>query len=114
MPLTNDSAKRKEVPMFRGLFQYFPDALVEVARLSYASNEKHNPGEPLHWSRSKSNDHGDCLLRHQVDAGTIDDDGFFHEVKVAWRALAQLQERLEAEKEVAAVVHKADRTWVSS
>ncbi len=93
--LTTDSAARKRVPLWSGLFNYFPDALAEVARLSAASNDKHNPGEPLHWSREKSNDHPDCILRHQLDAGRLDDDGFLHDAKVAWRALAQLQLALE-------------------
>lgn len=94
--LPDNSKARKEAPIFSGFIQYFPAAMAEVARLSYAANEKHNPGQPLHWSRPKSDDHADCLLRHQVDAGTIDDDGFLHDVKVAWRAMAQLQLALEA------------------
>lgn len=93
--LTTDSSARKDVPMFTGLLAYFPDALAEVARLSKVGNDKHNPGQPLHWSRHLSNDHGDCLVRHQVDAGIVDTDGFLHDVKVAWRALAQLQVALE-------------------
>ena len=93
--LTSNSDARKDVPMARGLLDYFPAALVEVARLSAAANAKHNPGEPLHWSRDKSNDHADCLMRHMVDRGSLDDDGFSHTVKVAWRALALLQEELE-------------------
>lgn len=96
--LPNDKQARKNIPMFRGLFGYFPDALAEVARLSFEANEQHNPGEPMHWAREKSNDHADCIIRHQVDAGTVDTDGFLHDVKVAWRALAQLQLALEAQK----------------
>jgi hypothetical protein len=29
---------------------YFPDALAAVAQISYQGNQKHNPGEPLHWA----------------------------------------------------------------
>lgn len=94
-PLPTDSEDRKHIPMARGVLDYFPAALAEVARLSQAANEKHNPGEPMHWSRGKSNDHADCLLRHLVERGTTDDDGFSHTAKVAWRALALLQEELE-------------------
>jgi hypothetical protein len=83
--------------MARGLLDYFPAALAEVARLSQAGNDKHNPGEELHHARGKSKDHADCILRHTVDRGTVDpEDGFLHDVKVAWRALAMLQEALEA------------------
>ncbi len=90
------SAERKESPTFRGVVRYFPAALELVGRLSKIGNDKHNPGEDMHHSRGKSNDHGDCILRHQVDAGSIDaDSGLDHAVAVAWRALAQLQELAE-------------------
>lgn len=97
--METDSDKRKDLPVFSGFVAYFPDAMVEVARLSKAGNDKHNPGEPLHWSRDKSSDHLDCIQRHLIDAGTMDTDGFLHDVKVAWRAMANLQLLMEAEKE---------------
>lgn len=93
--LTTDSKERKDVPVYSGCMAYFPDALAEVARLSKAGNDKHNPGEPLHWSRDKSNDHKDCAARHMLECGNIDEDGFYHDVKLAWRALANLQILLE-------------------
>lgn len=93
-----DSDARKHVPMATGLLDYFPDALAEVARLSQIGNDKHNPGQPLHWSRGKSDDHADCIIRHMVDRGTLDTDGVLHDAKVAWRALAQLQLALEARR----------------
>lgn len=93
----DQSALRKATPIFSGVLAYFPDALAEVARLSKAGNDKHNPGQPIHWSRGKSNDHADALVRHLLEHGTPDsDDGISHTVKVAWRALALLQEELEA------------------
>jgi hypothetical protein len=64
--------------------------------LSRVGNDKHNPGQPLHWARGKSSDHADCIMRHLAERGTIDTDGLSHSVKVAWRALALLQEELEA------------------
>lgn len=93
--LTTNSAARKESPIATGCLDYFPLALAEVARLSKVGNDKHNPGEPMRWSREKSTDHADCIMRHMVDRGSVDDDGFLHDVKVAWRALAQLQLALE-------------------
>jgi hypothetical protein len=93
--LETDSAKRKDVPIYSGFVRYFPDAMAEVARLSKAGNDKHNPGEPIHWSRGKSDDHLDCLMRHLAEVGNLDDDGFYHDVKVAWRALTHLQSFLE-------------------
>jgi hypothetical protein len=93
--LPTDAKSRKEVPLWSGLFQYFPDALEAVAHLSFVGNQQHNPGQPLHWDRSKSTDQEDCLLRHLVQSGTLDSDGIPHSVKVAWRALAKLQLELE-------------------
>ena len=93
--ITTDSQERKDTPVFSGFMAYFPLAMAEVARLSKEGNDKHNPGEPLHWARGKSEDHADCIVRHQLEVGVVDTDGFLHEVKVAWRAMAQLQTSLE-------------------
>jgi hypothetical protein len=91
------SAARKEIPLTTGVLDYFPAALAEVAKLSKFGNDKHNPGQPLHWARGKSMDHADCIARHLVDRGLPDPDtGLSHSVEVAWRALALLQEELEA------------------
>lgn len=96
-PLPTGSAARKAVPLARGLLDYFPAALAAVAEVSKAGNDKHNPGEEMHHARGKSMDHADCILRHLVDRGTLDpEDGLRHSAKVAWRALALLQEELEA------------------
>lgn len=90
------SKERKEVPMASGCLDYFPDALAYVARISYAGNQKHNPGQPLHHNRSKSGDHADCIMRHLLERGTVDaEDNLRHSGKLAWRALALLQEELE-------------------
>ena len=95
------SAARKAAPVDSGFLKYFPDAIMEVSRLSKSGNDKHNPGLPLQWSKGKSNDHGDCLVRHQMEVGTIDTDtGFDHAVAVAWRAMAQLQILLEEREDV--------------
>lgn len=93
--LPTGSAERKDIPLARGCLDYFPAALAEVARLSKVGNDKHNPGEEMHHARGKSSDHADCILRHLAERGTVDTDGFYHDVKVAWRALANLQELLE-------------------
>ena len=94
--LPTGAEERKAIPLWSGLFKYFPDALVEVARLSYIGNLQHNPGQPLHWAREKSTDQEDTILRHLLDSGTVDTDGVRHSTKVAWRALAKLQLELEA------------------
>jgi len=89
---------RKEMPVYSGVIKYFPDAIKYVSRVSFIGNEQHNPGTPLHWDRSKSQDELDALARHLVDCGTLDDDGLYHDAKVAWRALANLQKLLENNK----------------
>jgi hypothetical protein len=83
-----------------GVLDYFPLALVEVAKCSKAGNDQHNPGQPLHWDKTKSTDHADCIMRHLIERGTIDTDGILHSAKVAWRALAQLQIELENDKNI--------------
>jgi hypothetical protein len=103
-PLRTD-AERKSIPVTTGAYDYFPDALWEVAHLSWAGNEKHNPGESLHDARAKSTDDADCLLRHFRDRGTWDEiktkDGrtirVRHSACVAWRALRILQKECEAD-----------------
>ena len=97
LDLPADSAGRKAVPVTTGVLDYFPAAIAAVARVSQAGNDQHNSGEPLHWARGKSRDHADCIVRHLMQRGTIDTDGQRHSAKVAWRALALLQEELEAE-----------------
>ncbi|GAC1590856.1 MAG: hypothetical protein NVS3B25_09710 [Hymenobacter sp.] len=94
--LPTDAATRKHIPLMRGLLDYFPASLAEIARVSFIGNEQHNPGQPMHHARGKSSDHADCAVRHLMDRGTIDTDGLRHTAKAAWRVLALLQEELEA------------------
>lgn len=96
--LPTDAKKRKEVPIYSGVLKYFPDAIAAVAELSRIGNEQHNPGQVMFWDRSKSKDEHDALVRHLLEAGTIDTDGVRHSTKVAWRALAALQKELEINK----------------
>lgn len=89
---------RKAVPLCTSVLDYFPDALIEVAKVSVEGNKQHNPGEPLHWAKEKSTDHADCIMRHLVDRGRFDSDGTRHSAKLAWRALALLQIEIEQER----------------
>lgn len=98
--LPSDAKERKQRPIFSGVLQYFPDAIAAVAHCSWIGNEQHNPGEPLHWSREKSSDHEDCLVRHLMERGTVDGDGCRHSAKMAWRALAILQLEIESNTQV--------------
>jgi hypothetical protein len=98
--LPQDSQLRKEYPLFRGLFRYFPAALAGVARHSKTGNDKHNPGEEMHHARGKSNDHADCILRHMMDLSemlALGNDPNRQKLildeanALAWRALALSQ-----------------------
>lgn len=97
--LPTDNAARKALPLWTGVVQYFPDALLAVAAVSKAGNDQHNPGEPLHWAREKSTDQMNTAARHMLDhsTGTVrDTDGTWHLAKAAWRLLAELQLAIEA------------------
>lgn len=104
--LPEDSAARKGTPIFSGGLMYFPDAFAALARLSRIGNDKHNKGQPLHWSREKSNDHADCVARHLIDAGpdwtgTYVENGeeVLHAVAAFWRAGAMAQIAIERLRE---------------
>lgn len=89
------SAERKECAVSRGFMAYFPDAIALVARHSVRMNEKHNPGQPVHWARAKSADQPDCEARHliatSVNPDMQDADGAYEIICKAWRAMADLQ-----------------------
>lgn len=112
--LPNDAASRKAIPLATGLLDYFPNALIAVAALSYIGNEQHNPGSKLHWDRSKSTDHDDCLMRHFMTRGTNDIDGVRHRTKVAWRALAALEQEIEGGAKTVTAADLYDETQVTA
>jgi hypothetical protein len=96
--LPTDPKERKKIPIYSGVLAYFPDAIAEVAKVSWAGNEQHNKGEKLHWAREKSTDQEDTAIRHMMEAGKIDTDGMRHTAKAAWRILATLQLEIEADR----------------
>jgi hypothetical protein len=103
LPAESESAKRKGMPLWKACFMYFPDALLAIAEHSRKANDKHNPGEPIHWSKDKSSDHADCIARHLLDIGpnwdAIDPElGTLHATALAWRANALLQTVLERQR----------------
>lgn len=97
MALPTTAAERKEYPIATGFVDYFPDAMAEVAHVSFMGNKQHHPDKPLHWDRSKSSDEADALMRHFKDRGTLDTDGVRHSAKLAWRSMALLQKEIEAD-----------------
>lgn len=105
--MSTDSADRKLMPVATGCYAYFPDALLCVSFVSRNGNEKHNPGQPLHWAKEKSADESDAEARHMLDffRGLPPDPGLErlgklgHLASKAWRALADLQRACDAERE---------------
>ena len=110
----HDAVSRKNAPMARGLLDYFPDALAEVAEVSRIGAEQHHPGTGIWWDKTKSADEPDCILRHLIDRGKRDTDGTRHSAKVAWRALAMLQREIDAEQEQAEKLSPATPTAIIS
>ena len=96
--IPEEASERKKFPVASGVMEYFPDALVAVANVSWQGNEQHNPGQPLHWARGKSTDEADAMIRHFLQRGTKDKDGIRHTAKMVWRALAMLQKEIEQER----------------
>lgn len=94
--LPTDAKERKMYPIATGVLNYFPSALLEIAKVSYLGNLQHNPGEKLHWARGKSTDQEDTAIRHFMERGGDDTDGVEHLAKACWRMLATLQLMLEA------------------
>lgn len=94
--LPTDSAKRKEFPVYSGFVAYFPNAMAQVAHLSYLGNQKHHKDKPLHWDQSKSTDEKDCEMRHMIDAMQAEshDEMVLELASKAWRAMADLERYL--------------------
>ena len=100
--LPTNAKERKAIPIFSGFIAYFPDAIVEVTKVSKRGNDQHNPGKPLHWDRSKSQDELDALSRHLLGAanpGSLDEQ-IDEAAARTWRSLADLQKLCE-EREAA-------------
>lgn len=102
--MSTDSAVRKLMPVASGFANYFPDAMLLGSWVSRVGNDKHNPGQPLHWAKEKSADEPDAELRHMLDAarGTHPDPGLEplahlgHLASKFWRAAADLQRACDA------------------
>src|ERR1700679_621402 len=99
MTLPTDRDARNAIPLWDGLFSYFPDVWAEIAKVSVLGNKQHNLGDKLFWNREVSTDHLNKVMRHCFDHGTgsvMDTDGTFHMAKAIWRACAELQLAIEA------------------
>lgn len=89
--LPEDAEERKAIPIYTGFIDYFPRAIAAVSHLSLIGGIQHGQtAETLHWNRSKSGDELDAMMRHVIDKDWV---------QVAWRAMANLEKKLEAESE---------------
>lgn len=79
------ASERKGYPVGKFIREYFPNALLVLARHSMLSNEQHNPGEPMNWAKEKSIGEGDEIIRHFMEGDTV---------SMAWRALELLEREL--------------------
>lgn len=86
---------RKIAPLATGLFDFFPDALAYVARVSKVGNtEYYGQGTPMKIDLSAAAD-ADALLANFLGRGTVDpSDNLLHTGKMAWRGLALLQQEI--------------------
>jgi hypothetical protein len=85
-----------KLPVTQGAIQYFPLALLEVARLSLLGAEKYSWSGYLSVSdgyNRYSNALGRHLLREAVEVYDADTK-IEHDIAVAWNALARLEVRL--------------------
>ena len=90
MTLPTNAEERKAIPIYTGFVKYFPDAMAAVAKISLKGGIQHGQTpETLHWDRSKSGDELDAMMRHIIDEDWA---------QVAWRAMANLQKKIEEEQ----------------
>lgn len=87
--LPQDAKQRKAIPIYTGFVKYFPDAIIEVTKMSCKGSEQHHPGKTLHWDKNKSTDELDSLMRHLIEGDWA---------AVAWRAMANLQRECDDKK----------------
>lgn len=89
---------RKTLPLYSGVFNFFPNALAEVSRVSVAGAAQRGKDELFFDESVTVEQHADSMLRHLADCGAHDTDGVRHSAKVAWRALALLQREINEER----------------
>lgn len=84
----------QKAPVLAGVLQYFPRALIEVARCSEAGAKKYS------WKGWESvpdgiTRYGNALGRHmlyeEIEGEFDRDTGLLHATQVAWNALARLE-----------------------
>ncbi len=108
--------ERKALPLYDGLFKYFPNALCAVAMQSISGQEQHLDGGTLRWDRTKSADERGSLSRHLMDLALAELKGATLKTRIkiarciAWRALALLEKLIEQQDEEVSAENKPEQT----
>lgn len=94
----DDKERQKYRPL--DFLMYFPKAFLAKAKHSWESNEKHNPGEPMHWAKDKSLGDGNQVMRHLMEAMEALEIGDrdvaeYHLTATSWRADELLERFLD-------------------
>jgi Domain of unknown function (DUF5664) len=92
--------KATKIPVWQGVLQYFPKALMAIGDVSRFGAKKHNAGVmPTEWRRFPAPIYSDSLIRHLLaeSQGEVTDpeSGLLHAAHAAWNALARLEKALE-------------------
>jgi hypothetical protein len=101
IPGTNPTVqKAAKIPVWQGVLNYFPKALMAIGEVSRFGARKHNEGVmPTEWRRFPAPVYADSLIRHILaeSQGEIKDpeSGLLHAAHAAWNALAVLEKKLE-------------------
>lgn len=101
--------KTSKIPIYQGLFNYFPRGLTEVAVVSRFGSEKHSfdlSDKGFLDERYSIEGYNDAMARHILSLSiegerNYEDGGLFHRAQIAWNALASLERiliQLEKEK----------------
>lgn len=83
--------KANKPPVSRGVFEMFPNALLEVAKASQFGAEKYGWEN---WGKIPTQDYKDAFGRHILEKGVNEESGLLHLTHVAWNALAVLELKL--------------------
>src|SRR6266853_2098423 len=97
---TPNEQKAAKIPVWQGVLQYFPKALIAIGDVSRFGARKHNGGiMPTEWRRFPASVYSDALIRHLLaeSQGEMKDpeSGLLHAAHAALNALARLEKALE-------------------
>lgn len=97
--IPEDDAERACYPIGTYLTEYCPNALLALSKHSYEANEKHNPGEEIHWARDKSIGSINRIFRHLFEFAWHygrgeKDKSRYHLTAAAWRTNELLERYL--------------------